>query len=73
MMSASSADPLILDNIEPRILPAGARPVLMPVYSFNGTTLWLVRTRKEQVVSGSANQLAQWHELRRRLSELLRW
>lgn len=70
---ALDAEPLVLDNLEPRILPAGERPDLTPVYSFNGTTLWLARTRKEQVVSGSANQLAQWHELRRRLSELLRW
>ena len=67
-----AADPLILDNIEPRILPASQRTDLIPVYSFNGTTLWLARTRKEQVVSGSANQLEQWRELRRRLSELLR-
>ena len=69
---APDAEPLILDNIEPRILPASQRTDLIPVYSFNGTTLWLARTRKEQVVSGSANQLEQWRELRRRLSELLR-
>ncbi|MBI2783319.1 MAG: transglutaminase-like cysteine peptidase [Gammaproteobacteria bacterium] len=69
---APDDEPLILDNIEPRILPAGERPDLTPVYSFNGTTLWLARTRKEQVASGSAAQLEQWHELQRRLSELLR-
>ena len=69
---APDAEPLILDNIEPRILPAGERPDLTPVYSFNGTTLWLARTRKDQVVSGSANQLEQWRELQRRLSALLR-
>ena len=69
MMSASSVEPLILDNIEPRILPAGD---LTPVYSFNGTTLWLAWTRKEQVISGSATQLEQWQNLRRRLDEILR-
>jgi len=66
---APDAEPLILDNIEPRILPAGERPDLTPVYSFNGTTLWLARTRKEQVVSGSAMQLEQWRNLLRRLDE----
>lgn len=69
---APDAEPLILDNIEPRILPAGERPDLTPVYSFNGTTLWLARTRKEQVISGSATQLEQWQNLRRRLDEILR-
>ncbi|MFZ2209499.1 MAG: hypothetical protein WAV22_12610 [Porticoccaceae bacterium] len=64
--------PPVLDNIELSILLAGERPDLTPVYSFNGTMLWLARTRKEQVISGSANQLAQWHEVQRRLSELLR-
>lgn len=68
---APDAEPLILDNIEPRILPVGERPDLTPVYSFNGTTLWLARTRKEQVVSGSATQLEQWQNLRRRLDEAL--
>ena len=66
---APDAEPLILDNIEPSILLAGERPDLTPVYSFNGTTLWLARTRKEQVVSGSATQLEQWQSLRRRLDE----
>ncbi len=41
------------------------------MYSFNGTTLWLARTRKEQVVSGSAMQLEQWQNLLRRLDEVL--
>jgi predicted transglutaminase-like cysteine proteinase len=66
---APDTEPLILDNIEPSILPAGERPDLTPVYSFNGTTLWLARTRKEQVVSGSATQLEQWQNLRGRLDE----
>ena len=32
--------PLILDNINPRILPANKRPDLRPVYSFNGEGLY---------------------------------
>ncbi|MBK9427871.1 MAG: hypothetical protein IPN63_10950 [Gammaproteobacteria bacterium] len=35
--------PPILDNIEPRILPAGKQPDLTPAYSFNGSDLWLAR------------------------------
>lgn len=30
------AEPLLLDNIMPQILPASKRPDLMPVYEFNG-------------------------------------
>jgi predicted transglutaminase-like cysteine proteinase len=34
------ADPLVLDNLEPRIQPATARPDLSPVFSFNVDGLW---------------------------------
>ena len=30
------AEPLLLDNIQPQLLPAGKRPDLLPVYEFNG-------------------------------------
>ncbi len=62
------ADPLILDNIEPRILPASKRPDLVPVYSFNGSELWLARNRREQLHSGDAATLSHWQQLRERLA-----
>jgi predicted transglutaminase-like cysteine proteinase len=34
------AEPLVLDNLEPRILPAHERPDLAPVFSFNADGLW---------------------------------
>jgi len=33
--------PLVLDNYNKRILPANKRPDLIPIYSFNGTSLYL--------------------------------
>jgi predicted transglutaminase-like cysteine proteinase len=36
---ASDAEPLILDNLNPRVLPASARPELVPVFSFNDDDL----------------------------------
>ncbi|HEX4882384.1 MAG TPA: transglutaminase-like cysteine peptidase, partial [Porticoccaceae bacterium] len=66
-----AADPLILDNIEPRILPASQRPDLIPVYSFNGTDLWLARSRREQVRSGEAASLSHWRQLRERFAHAL--
>ncbi|MGD9694009.1 MAG: transglutaminase-like cysteine peptidase [Phycisphaerales bacterium] len=65
---ALDADPLILDNIEPRILPASQRIDLIPVYSFNGAELWLARNRREQVHSGDAATLSHWQQLRERLA-----
>ena len=63
-----AADPLILDNIEPRILSASQRPDLIPVYSFNGSDLWLARNRRQQVRSGDAATLSHWQQLRERLA-----
>jgi len=34
------AEPLILDNLRPEVLPAGQRPDLAPVFSFNSAGLW---------------------------------
>jgi len=62
-----AGEPLILDNINPQILPAGQRQDLIPVYSFNGKTLWLARSRNEQVPSGDAQQLGLWQDLIQRM------
>ena len=59
----TDSTPLILDNINPRILPANLREDLVPVYSFNGKTLWLARSRNEQVESGSPDQMKFWRDL----------
>jgi len=34
------AEPLVLDNLRPAIHPAGERPDLLPVFSFNAEGLW---------------------------------
>ena len=34
------AEPLVLDNLQPDIHPAGSRPDLTPVFSFNAEGLW---------------------------------
>jgi predicted transglutaminase-like cysteine proteinase len=34
------AEPLVLDNLQPDIRPAGSRPDLSPVFSFNAEGLW---------------------------------
>lgn len=59
--------PLILDNITPLILPADQREDLTPVYSFNGRTLWLARSRNEQIKSGNSQQLKLWRDLKKKI------
>ena len=41
------AVPLVLDNLIPVIKPATQRTDLLPVYSFNGSGLWLAKSRGE--------------------------
>jgi predicted transglutaminase-like cysteine proteinase len=53
-----NAEPLILDNLKPEILPASQRPDLSPVFSFNSAGLW----------QGTGNQsskssLSRWQDL----------
>lgn len=37
---APGAEPLILDNLRPEVVPASQRPDLSPVFSFNSAGLW---------------------------------
>lgn len=60
--------PLILDNLNPAILPASERVDLQPVYSFNGEELWLAKTRRQQVKAGDADSLQSWRELKARVA-----
>ena len=62
------AEPLILDNINPTIRPASARTDLLPVYSFNGSGLWLAKeqTGRGQSVGGS-DRIGHWRDLQARL------
>ena len=38
-----SSLPLVLDNLNRKVLPANKRPDLKPIYSFNGQGLWLAK------------------------------
>lgn len=62
------AEPVILDNINPTIRPASSRTDLLPVYSFNGSGLWLAKeqTGRGQSVGGS-DRIGHWRDLQARL------
>lgn len=63
-----AAVPLILDNIDGIIKPATKRKDLVPVYSFNGSHLWLMKERGQGQLAGSSSRLALWNDLRTRFS-----
>ena len=62
------SEPLVLDNINKTIRPASARTDLLPVYSFNGSGLWLAKeqTGRAQSVGGS-DRIGHWRDLQARL------
>lgn len=62
------AEPLVLDNINKTIQLASARTDLLPVYSFNGSGLWLAkeRTGRGQQV-GSSDRISLWRDLQARM------
>lgn len=65
------AVPLVLDNINKKILPASQRTDLKPVYSFNGEGLWLQKQKKLGKKVGSSSRIRLWRELISRMRKEL--
>lgn len=63
-----NAEPLVLDNLQGQILPASQRSDLVPVYSFNGESLWLAKelSGRSQLVGGSG-RIGLWQDLLARM------
>ncbi|MCY1268109.1 Bacterial transglutaminase-like cysteine proteinase BTLCP [compost metagenome] len=57
-----SADPLVLDNLDPEIRPASQRSDLLPVYAFNTEGVWLPGPGGGRR-SGNSKQLSRWQDL----------
>ena len=61
--------PLVLDNLNKRILKATKRKDLIPIYSFNGDGLWLAKQRgKGRKLKDSAQGIEKWQNLQQKLS-----
>ncbi|WP_434363030.1 transglutaminase-like cysteine peptidase [Parasalinivibrio latis] len=66
-----SSVPLLLDNIDPEIKLASKRRDLVPIYSFNGTKLWLIKEQgATSQLAGNSNRLGLWNDLRSRVDKL---
>lgn len=57
------AIPLVLDNLNTRILPATERDDLLPVYSFNGKGLWLSKQRRDEQLIDNSERISLWQKL----------
>ena len=66
------AEPLVLDNLVKVIKPATQRKDLLPVYSFNGTSLWLAKQRGKGKMVGSSERLGHWKNLLERMPQGLK-
>jgi len=61
------AEPLILDNLRPEVLPASQRPDLTPVFSFNDEGLW--QGAGNAPAGDPLLRLSRWREVWRRTQE----
>lgn len=61
--------PLVLDNLKPAIKRATKRKDLLPVYSFNGSGLWLAKSRGSGKRIGGSSRLNLWGGLKERMSK----
>lgn len=66
---SAGAEPLILDNLNKTIQPAGERNDLVPVYSFNGADLWLAVNRLEGKKVGDADRISRWQAYQTKLTQ----
>jgi predicted transglutaminase-like cysteine proteinase len=63
------SEPLVLDNILKRIVPASQRPDLIPIYSFNGEDVWFKHTNPKDHPYAKASSLSKWEALKTRLKQ----
>jgi predicted transglutaminase-like cysteine proteinase len=68
--SNPGAEPLILDSLIDSIRPASERQDLLPIFTFNGTGLWLAHDRGQQgKLVGKSSRLSAWNDLLHRMAE----
>ncbi|WP_198651849.1 transglutaminase-like cysteine peptidase [Salinicola sp. RZ23] len=61
--------PVVLDNIDKRIEPASQRNDLLPIYSFNGSHLWISKLNGSGRQVGDASRLSLWQNWQQRLEQ----
>ncbi len=67
--STPDADPLVLDNLVTDIRTSSSRTDLLPVYSFNGNGIWLIKSRGMDQHVGDPERLSRWKEVIARIND----
>lgn len=67
--STPEAEPLVLDNLVDSINPASKRTDLVPIFSFNGSGLWMAKQRGQGKMAGSSSRIRLWQDLLQKMSE----
>jgi predicted transglutaminase-like cysteine proteinase len=62
--------PFVLDNLVDSIKPATERADLSPVYSFNGSSLWLAKNKASGNLVGNSENLSLWQDIKNRALDL---
>ena len=63
--------PLVLDNINRRILPANKRRDLSPIYSFNGNGLWAAKAMGTGRKLRGSGPMKMWDDMVERLDRVM--
>ncbi len=66
-----SSIPLVLDNINRRILPANKRRDLSPIYSFNGSGLWAAKAMGTGRKLRGSGPMKMWDDMVNRLDSVI--
>lgn len=61
-----TAEPLVLDNLDPVIKPASKRPDLTPVFSFNSQGIYAGVAGTTAASAGGTGKLSRWEDLMQR-------
>lgn len=68
---APGMEPLVLDNLVDAIESSSKRTDLLPVYSINGSGLWVAKQRGRGERVGDGSRLTRWQDLLTRMTEEL--
>jgi predicted transglutaminase-like cysteine proteinase len=64
--ASPTAEPLVLDNLDPVIKPASKRPDLTPVFSFNSQGIYAGVAGTTAASAGGTGKLSRWEDLMQR-------
>lgn len=65
--ASPTAEPAVLDNLNPAILPASKRNDLQPVFSFNSEGIFAGVSGQEAASTGGIGRLSRWEDAWRRI------